>query len=124
MFSISTVSIAQAILDPVDSPYFVIQRKTGYVNLPDSLAGNKATGFAGLTILVDSKGKFVKSELHKLKLNGPTCLSYEAERDKYNNLIKRYHKYLNTIIKEYKIVKVDKRIPPESSRISFIVRFK
>ena len=61
--------LGQTIIDPVEIPYFVIERESPYVVLSKELGGKSVRGFAGITITLNSSGKLLSTELKKLKLS-------------------------------------------------------
>lgn len=123
VFLISTSITGQTITEPVDNPYFILNRKSSYVPLPKELGGKSVKGFAGLTITLDSRGKFIKADLKKLKLSGKINISYQSGYNKKNKTITKYETYLKECASKIKITKTDKRQPPEVNYITFIVRF-
>lgn len=123
MLAASTLSFAQTIIDPVDIPFFVINRKTASVSLPKDLGGKDVKGFAGLTITVDSSGKVRSTEIKKLKLSGKLNVSYQSGYDNKSDIVIKYETFLKKYGSKIKIVKTDKRKPPKVNTITFLVRF-
>jgi hypothetical protein len=116
-------SFGQEIIDPVEVPYFVINRKSANVVLPKTLGGRGVKGFAGITISVNSSGRLLSTEIKKLKLSGKVNLSYQLGQDVKNDTIQRYEAFLKKCVSEIKIIKTDKRKPPKINNITFIIRF-
>lgn len=123
MLILSVNSFAQKVVDPVDVPYFVIKRKAAKIHLPDNLGGKDTKGFAGITIFIDSLGKLQSTEIEKLKLVGKLNLSYQLGQNVKNDTIFKYETFLKKCVSKIKIIKTDKRKPPEISTITFLVRF-
>ncbi len=120
---ITTNSFGQTIIDPVETPYFIISREKPNVVLPKALGGKSVKGFAGMTIILNSSGKLLSTELKKLKLSGKVTLSYQSGQEQKTDIIQKYEAFLKKCVSQIKIVKTDSRKPPKVNNITFIVRF-
>lgn len=120
---VSSNSFGQTIIDPVENPYFIISRKSLSVVLPKELGGKSVKGFAGMTIILNSSGKLLSSELKKLKLSGSINLSYQTGQEQKTDTIRKYEAFLKKCVSQIRIVKTDNRKPPKVNNITFIIRF-
>lgn len=120
---ISLNSIGQKIIDPVERPYFVINRKSAYVIMPDSLGGGNTKGFAGIRLILDSKGHLIKVDFLKLKVSGKINISYQPGYAIKTAKVAKYEAFFKNYATKVKVVKTDKRKPPKVNTITFIVRF-
>lgn len=119
----NTNSVGQAIIDPTLTPYFVLDRESPFIVLPNTLGGKNVMGFAGMTITLNSSGEILNIELKKLKLSGKVTLSYQSSQGQKNNTVRKYEAFLKKCVSQLKIIKTDNRKPPKVNNITFIVRF-
>ena len=116
-------SFGQIIIDPINNPFFVIKRKTANIKLPKSLGGDKVRGFAGMSIILDSLGKIQSAEVLKLNLSGIVNTSYQKYEDLKSDTVVKYEHFFKNYAYSIKIIKVDKRKPPQNNKITFLFRF-
>jgi hypothetical protein len=121
---INMYASGQEIIDPVEIPYFVIDRKSPNVVLPKTLGGKAVKGFARIMITLDSSGKLLRTEVKKLKLTGKVNLSYQLGQEKKTFTIRKYETFLKKCVAQIRIVKTDNRKTPLINNITFIIRFK
>lgn len=112
-----------AITDPVALPYFVIHRKSPYVSMPDSLGSKQVNGFAGVKLVLDSKGGVKRVEILRLQVSGKTNISYEPRLHRKTVTIAKYESFLKKYAAKIKVIKTDRRNPPRINTIIFVIRF-
>ncbi|MEA5403413.1 hypothetical protein VB776_10830 [Arcicella sp. DC2W] len=115
-------SVGQTIVCPTEIPFYIIQRKSPYITLPDSLGGKDVKGFAGFKITLYS-GKLKQITMLKLKLSGKVNISYSEGNDLKDSIINKYEVFLKRCVHDVEIVKTDKRKAPKIYNIMFLSRF-
>jgi hypothetical protein len=123
LFILTNAFSLYAQIDPVDQVGFEITRKTPYAVLPDSLGATLVKGFAVVEIGLDARGRIKNFKLLKLKLVGSKKIDYFFGK-KLTNKVERYIPFLQQYVEKLKFKKNSLLKLPDTSYLSFIIRFK